>query len=86
VRSGSALAAPAVCSLTSSGFSTCLRERPTFKDGVDPIQLGVSYYLAVIKCTGMLVVHIVIFVYLLRRRLNGMEQLGQPLATSRRRP
>lgn len=40
----------------------------TFKDHVDPTYLGVSYYLAAINVPAMVVVHVVIFVYLLRRR------------------
>jgi len=39
----------------------------TFKDHVDPTYLGVSYYLAAINVPAMVVVHVVIFVYLLRR-------------------
>jgi hypothetical protein len=38
----------------------------TFKHHVDPVQLGVSYYLAVINVPAMVVVHILIFAYLLR--------------------
>jgi hypothetical protein len=40
----------------------------TFKDHVDPVSLGVSYYLAVVNVPAMLVVHVLIFAYLLRRR------------------
>jgi hypothetical protein len=40
----------------------------TFKDHVDPVQLGASYYLAVVNVPAMVVVHLMIFVYLLRRR------------------
>jgi hypothetical protein len=39
----------------------------TFKDHVDPVSLGVSYYLAVVNVPAMIVVHVVIFAYLLRR-------------------
>ncbi|HLY55145.1 MAG TPA: hypothetical protein VKS60_06290 [Stellaceae bacterium] len=39
----------------------------TFKDGVDPVQLGTAYYLAVINVPAMIVVHFIIFAYLLRR-------------------
>lgn len=39
----------------------------TFKDRVDPVSLGVAYYLAVVNAPAMLVVHVVIFAYLLRR-------------------
>ena len=40
----------------------------SLKDSVDPTYLGVSYYLAVLNVPAMLVVHVVIFAYLLRRR------------------
>ena len=40
----------------------------TFKDHVDPTYLGVSYYLAAINVPAMVVVHALIFVYLLRRK------------------
>ena len=44
----------------------------TFKDHVDPIYLGVSYYLAAINVPAMVVVHVLIFAYLFRhsRDLN----------------
>jgi len=38
----------------------------TFKDHVDPTYLGTSYYLAVINVPAMVVVHVLIFSYLLR--------------------
>ncbi len=38
----------------------------TFTAHVDPTSLGVSYYLAVINVPAMLVVHVVIFLYLLK--------------------
>jgi hypothetical protein len=40
----------------------------TFKDHVDPTDLGVSYYLAVLNVPAMVVVHVLIFAYLLRPR------------------
>ncbi len=40
----------------------------TFVDKVDPTMLGVSYYLAVVNVPAMVVVHILIFMYLLRPR------------------
>jgi len=68
VRSGSALAAPAVWLFNVVGvLDLAYANVSTFRDGVDPAQLGVSYYLAVINVPAMLVVHIIIFVYLLRR-------------------
>jgi len=39
----------------------------TFKDHVDPTYLGVSYYLAVLNVPAMVVVHVLIFAYLLRQ-------------------
>lgn len=39
----------------------------TFKDHVDPTYLGVSYYLAAINVPAMVVAHVLIFTYLLRR-------------------
>jgi hypothetical protein len=39
----------------------------TFKDQVDPTSLGVSYYLAVLNVPAMMVVHVLIFVYLVTR-------------------
>jgi hypothetical protein len=40
----------------------------TFKDHVDPTYLGVSYYLAALNVPAMVVVHFVIFAYLVRPR------------------
>ena len=45
----------------------------TFKDHVDPTYLGVSYYLAAINVPAMVVVHVVIFAYLVRHR-RGAKQ------------
>jgi len=39
----------------------------TFQDHVDPTYLGVSYYLAVLNVPAMVVVHVLIFAYLLRQ-------------------
>jgi hypothetical protein len=39
----------------------------TFKDRVDPVHLGVSYYLAALNVPAMVVVHVLIFAYLLKR-------------------
>ena len=40
----------------------------TFKDHVDPSSLGAAYYLAAINVPAMIVVHVIIFAYLLRRK------------------
>ena len=68
VRAGNALAAPmlwlfnivGLLDLIYANISTC-------KDHVDPTYLGVSYYLAVVNVPAMVVVHFLIFAYLLRR-------------------
>ena len=39
----------------------------TFKDHIDPADLGTSYYLAVLNVPAMAVVHVMIFAYLLSR-------------------
>ena len=49
----------------------------TFKDHVDPTHLGVSYYLAAINVPAMLVVHIMIFAYLLRSRQGGNPMISR---------
>ena len=67
LRSGSTLAAPMVWLFNVVGFLDLVYANiSTFKDNVDPTQLGVSYYLAVLNVPAMLVVHVIIFVYLLR--------------------
>src|SRR5258708_5553462 len=74
LRSGSILAAPAVWLFNVVGFLDLVYANvSTFKDNVDPTQLGVSYYLAVLNVPAMLVVHVIIFVYLLRWRPRGVE-------------
>lgn len=40
----------------------------TFKDHVDPASLGAAYYLAAVNVPAMLVVHVLIFMYLLQRK------------------
>lgn len=45
----------------------------TFRDHVDPAYLGVSYYLAAINVPAMVVVHVIIFAYLIKHR-GGAKQ------------
>ena len=40
----------------------------TFTEQVDPAQLGAAYYLAVLNVPAMIVVHVMIFMYLLRSK------------------
>jgi hypothetical protein len=69
LRSGSALAIPLVWLFNLEGTTDLIYANiSTFKDHVDPVQLGVSYYLAVLNVPAMLTVHAVIFLYLLRPR------------------
>ena len=46
----------------------------TFKDHVDPTYLGTSYYLAVLNVPAMVVVHVLIFAYLLRTRAGAASR------------
>jgi hypothetical protein len=69
LRSGSRLAVPMVWVFNMTGFLDLLYANvSSLKDNVDPVLLGVSYYLAVLNVPAMLVVHVIIFCYLLRRR------------------
>ncbi len=68
VRAGSAAALPMVWLFNVVGLLDLIYANiSTFKDHVDPVNLGVSYYLAVLNVPAMVVVHVVIFAYLLRR-------------------
>ena len=69
VRAASQLAMPAVWLFNVAGLLDLIYANvSTFKDSVDPVQLGASYYLAVINVPAMVVVHVMIFAYLLKRR------------------
>jgi hypothetical protein len=69
VRTGNAAAVPLVWLFNIVGLLDLIYANvSTFKDRVDPTYLGVSYYLAVLNVPAMVVVHVVIFAYLLRRR------------------
>jgi pimeloyl-ACP methyl ester carboxylesterase len=57
----------------------------TFKDHVDPTYLGVSYYLAVLNVPAMVVVHVVIFAYLLRRAAPNQKFIKDPILRRLRR-
>jgi hypothetical protein len=45
----------------------------SIKDHVDPALLGASYFLAVLNVPAMALVHVMIFIYLLRRRKQPRE-------------
>lgn len=64
-----AFAIPAVWLFNLEGISDLIyANTSTFVDRVDPTSLGAAYYLAVVNVPAMVVVHIVIFMYLLRLR------------------
>jgi hypothetical protein len=80
VRAESAAAVPMVWVFNVVGLLDLIYANfSTFKDHVDPVYLGVSYYLAVLNVPAMVVVHVLIFTYLLKRKTAA----GQ--AHSRRR-
>ena len=68
VRTENAIAVPMVWLFNIVGLLDLIYANiSTFKDHVDPTYLGVSYYLAVLNVPAMVVVHVLIFAYLLRR-------------------
>jgi len=68
LRTENALAVPMVWLFNIVGLLDLVYANiSTFRDRVDPTYLGVSYYLAVLNVPAMVVVHVVIFAYLLRR-------------------
>ena len=69
LRFDSALAVPMLWLFNIVGFCDLLYANiSSLKDHVDPVLLGVDYYLAAINVPAMMVVHVVIFVYLLSGR------------------
>ncbi len=67
VRFESALAVPMLWLFNTVGLLDLIYANiSTFKDHVDPAQLGATYYLAVLNVPAMVVVHVLIFAYLLR--------------------
>lgn len=69
IRYESALAVPLVWLFNIAGLLDLIYANiSTFKDHVDPAQLGAAYYLAVLNVPAMVVIHVMIFAYLLRRR------------------
>jgi hypothetical protein len=71
LRGGLSIAIPAVWLFNVVGVCDLLyANMSTFKDRVDPASLGVAYYLAVLNVPAMIVVHLLIFAYLLRYRVT----------------
>lgn len=72
VRTGNVFAVPMVWLFNIVGLLDLVYANiSTFKDHVDPTYLGVSYYLAVLNVPAMVAVHVLIFAYLLRQRLQS---------------
>ena len=70
LRTRAQAAIPAVWLFNVIGISDLIYANvSTFKDHVDPASLGAAYYLAVLNVPVMIVVHVMIFAYLLRRPL-----------------
>lgn len=72
IRAQSALARPMVWLFNIIGsLDLAYANIATFRNNVDPVQLGASYYLAAINVPAMLTVHVIIFAYLLRPNARG---------------
>ncbi len=71
VRYENAAAVPMLWLFNIVGFLDLIYANiSTFKDHVNPAHLGASYYLAVLNVPAMVIVHVMIFAYLLRRRAS----------------
>jgi hypothetical protein len=69
VRSGSGLAVPMLWLFNVVGLlDLAYGNIANLVAGIDPVQLGTSYYLAVLNVPAMVIVHVLIFAYLLRAR------------------
>jgi hypothetical protein len=85
VRAESAIATPMLWLFNIVGFADLIYANfSTFKDHVDPAKLGASYYLAVVNVPAMVVIHILIFAYLLSPHATASAQ-PSALATGQRR-
>ena len=72
LRAGNAFALPLIWLFNIVGLLDLVYANiSSIKDNVDPTYLGVSYYLAVLNVPAMLVVHILIFAYLLKPKLQS---------------
>jgi hypothetical protein len=74
LRTASPLATPMIWLFNVAGLADLAWANiATFTANVDPVQLGASYYLAVINVPAMIVVHVMIFFYLLRPKSKQAE-------------
>ena len=72
VRGENAAAIPSVWLFNIVGLLDLIYANiSTFKDNVDPTYLGVSYYLAALNVPAMVVVHVIIFAYLLGKNAHA---------------
>jgi hypothetical protein len=75
VRTKSALALPMVWLFNIEGtLDLVYANISTFKDNVDPAQLGASYFLPAINVPAELIIHVMIFAYLLRAPRTRVAQ------------
>ena len=75
LRTGNAFAVPLVWLFNIVGLLDLVYANiSSIKDNVDPTYLGVSYYLAALNVPAMLVVHVLIFAYLLRQRGESLSR------------
>jgi hypothetical protein len=75
LRAGNAVAVPLVWLFNIVGLLDLVYANiSSLKDQVDPTYLGVSYYLAVLNVPAMLVVHVLIFAYLLRPKGESLSR------------
>jgi len=77
LRAGSALAVPMVWLFNVVGLlDLAYANISSVMDHVDPTYLGASYYLAAINVPAMVVVHILIFAYLIKRKHANSRSSG----------
>jgi hypothetical protein len=75
LRIGSPLGLPMVWLFNLVGaLDLAYANLATFTANVDPVQLATAYYLAVVNVPAMLVVHVIIFIYLLHGQPSGSQQ------------
>ena len=80
LRAASALAVPMVWLFNVVGLLDLVYANiSSVKDQVDPTYLGASYYLAAINVPAMVVVHVLIFAYLLKHRHGNGTIIARPI-------
>jgi hypothetical protein len=84
-RTESAISIPMVWLFNTVGLLDLVYANiSTFRDHVDPVQLGASHYLAAVNVPATVIIHTMIFAYLLSPRSTASAQ-PSALATGQRR-